>query len=104
MPINLVLKDEESPTKKDLKVDAEYNSKAKDNKTEYINKQLELIWKKFLEKNPSISEKLDEVPENIGTVGSILLSNGMYDEATKWKEFRRSELSKMHIKDNYNDD
>ena len=83
-----------------VKKDIENDNKFKDNldtiQDEYKNKQLELIWKKFLDENPFISKKINEVPENASTAGSLLIGNGMYEEAKKWKEYRKTELSKIN--------
>lgn len=102
LQINLVNNKDNSPVKEELKDEQKYESRSDTNKNEYISKQIELIWKKFLDSNPEISKslsKLDKPIENASTAGSLLISNGMYEEANRWKIFRRNELKKLNIKE-----
>lgn len=99
--ISLSNKEQESQSQKDIKEDIKYERESIDNKNEYINNQVQLIWKKFLDSNPDIFKKLssllDKDNNNALTVGSVMIANGMYEEAKLWKEYRTKELSKLNI-------
>lgn len=102
--VNINVKNEvDSKIQKDIKKDAKYENESTINKNDYINKQVELVWKKFLDSNPELLKKLSSLDsdsiKNASSAGSILIANGMYNEAKEWKEYRRKELSKEGIKD-----
>ena len=91
----------ESSIQKKITEDSKFNYQSNEIKNDYINKQLELIWKKFLDDNPEIFKKisniLDKDNSNVTTIGSVLIANGYYEEAKIWKEYRSKELNKLNI-------
>lgn len=94
MPLQITLKDsnKESKTQKDIKEESKFENNVTNVIDNNKNNQLELLWKSFLDSNPSILIKLSNInklPENVSSAGSILLTNGMYEEAKLWKEFRK---------------
>ena len=103
--INIKLTDKNK--KSDIQKEIDFDSKFENNITNAIddnnNNKIEIIWKKFLDSNPSIMIKLSKLNDNSNnsinnalTAGSLLISNGLYDEAKLWKTFRRNELDKLN--------
>ena len=98
--INVANKEEDSEIKKEIKQDQTFEKNIKEIQDNHINSKLEEIWKSFLDQNPSIVRKLSGIDKNIGnasTAGSLLISNGMYDEAKQWKVYRRDQLKKLNL-------
>lgn len=96
MPLQITLKDsnKESKIQKDIKEESKFENNITNTIEDSKNNQLELLWKSFLDSNPSILIKLSNInklPENASSAGSVLLANGMYEEAKLWKEFRKKE-------------
>lgn len=94
MPLQITLKDsnKESKIQKDIKEESKFENNITNTIEDNENNQLELLWKSFLDSNPSILIKLSNInklPENASSAGSVLLANGMYEEAKLWKEFRK---------------
>lgn len=94
MPLQITLKDsnKESKIQQDIKEESKFENNITNTIEDNQNNQLELLWKSFLDSNSSILIKLSNInklPENASSAGSVLLANGMYEEAKLWKEYRK---------------
>lgn len=101
--IKLTDKNEISDIQKEINSDSNFENNITNAIDDNNNNQIEIIWKKFLNANPSIMIKLSKLNDNSNnsinnafTAGSLLISNGMYNEAKLWKTFRRNELDKLN--------
>ena len=94
MPLQITLKDsnKESKIQQDIKEESKFENNITNTIEDNQNNQLELLWKSFIDSNSSILIKLSNInklPENASSAGSVLLANGMYEEAKLWKEYRK---------------
>ena len=100
--IKLTNTNPQSNVQKEIELDSNFENNISNAIDDNNNAQIEVIWKKFLDSNPSIMIKLSKLKDNSNNsisnasiAGSLLISNGMYNEAKLWKTFRRNELDKI---------